>query len=252
MIDEENQLDGTQNPSVAASENPTGAASASTTDATETPGVSLEDFQLPLDEEGSDTTAPVGSGSEPDLGQPGTNDSGLRETLAQMEGQLQSLKAQLDDRTTQYMRIAADFDNYRKRTQREKEEQEQQIKCATINELLPVVDNFERARSHIKPQTESETTIHKSYQSVYKQLVDCLKRIGVSPMRAKGKEFDPMLHEAVMRQATDEFPEGVVMEELQSGYLLGDRVLRHALVKVAAPPEPTVDSESPNQEISEE
>ncbi|MGI0489445.1 nucleotide exchange factor GrpE [Pantanalinema rosaneae CENA516] len=251
MIDEEKQLDGTQNPSVAASEN-SAAESASTTDTTEPAGVSLEDFQLPLDEDNSDTAPPAGSDSAPESSQAGATDSGLREALAQMESQLQSLKAQLDDRTTQYMRIAADFDNYRKRTQREKEEQEQQIKCATINELLPVVDNFERARSHIKPQTEAETTIHKSYQSVYKQLVDCLKRIGVSPMRAKGKEFDPMLHEAVMRQATDEFPEGTVMDELQSGYMLGDRVLRHALVKVAAPPEPTVESESPNQETSEE
>lgn len=163
--------------------------------------------------------------------------------LGALQDEVQSLKAQLEDRTGQYMRIAADFDNYRKRTQREKEELEQQIKCSTIIEMLPVVDNFERARSQIKPQTEPETTIHKSYQSVYKQLVDCLKRIGVSPMRAQGLEFDPTLHEAVMRQATDEYPEGIVMEELQRGYLIGDRVLRHALVKVAAALEPVIPSE---------
>lgn len=159
------------------------------------------------------------------------------EKVAALESEIQTLRAQLEDRSGQYMRIAADFDNYRKRTQREKEDLEQQIKCSTINELLPVVDNFERARSHLKPQTEQETTIHKSYQSVYKQLVDCLKRIGVAPMRAEGKEFDPMLHEAVMRQPTAEYEEGIVMEELQRGYMLGERVLRHALVKVAAPPE---------------
>ena len=159
------------------------------------------------------------------------------EKVAALESEIQTLRAQLEDRSGQYMRIAADFDNYRKRTQREKEEFEQQVKCSTINELLPVVDNFERARSHLKPQTEQETTIHKSYQSVYKQLVDCLKRIGVAPMRAEGKEFDPMLHEAVMRQPTADYEEGVVIEELQRGYMLGERVLRHALVKVAAPPE---------------
>jgi molecular chaperone GrpE len=163
--------------------------------------------------------------------------------LSELQGEIQTLKAQIEDRTGQYMRIAADFDNYRKRTQREKEEFEQQVKCSTIIEMLPVVDNFERARSQIKPQTEAETTIHKSYQSVYKQLVDCLKRVGVSPMRAQGVEFDPSLHEAVMRQATDEYPEGVVMEELQRGYLIGDRVLRHALVKVAAPLDPVIPSE---------
>jgi molecular chaperone GrpE len=82
-------------------------------------------------------------------------------------------------------------------------------------------------------------TIHKSYQGVYKQLVDSLKRLGVSPMRPEGQEFDPNLHEAVMREATDEHPEGTVLEELVRGYFLGDRVLRHAMVKVAAPKEDT-------------
>lgn len=157
---------------------------------------------------------------------------------AELETQIASLKAQLDDRTSQYMRIAADFENYRRRTSKEREDREVQIKCNTIAELLPVIDNFERARSQIKPQTEAEMTIHKSYQSVYKQLVDCLKRLGVSAMRAEGQEFDPNLHEAVMREPTDQHPEGTVIEELVRGYLMGDRVLRHAMVKVAAPPEP--------------
>jgi molecular chaperone GrpE len=91
-------------------------------------------------------------------------------------------------------------------------------------------------------------TIHKSYQSVYKQLVDCLKRIGVAPMRSEGKEFDPSMHEAVMRQPTDEYEEGVVMEELVRGYLLGERVLRHAMVKVAAAPEPAIASDNDESE----
>jgi molecular chaperone GrpE len=68
-------------------------------------------------------------------------------------------------------------------------------------------------------------------------LVDSLKRIGVSPMRPEGQQFDPNLHEAVMREPTEEYSEGTVMEELQRGYYLGDRILRHSLVKVAAPPE---------------
>ncbi|MBW4521153.1 MAG: nucleotide exchange factor GrpE [Scytolyngbya sp. HA4215-MV1] len=167
--------------------------------------------------------------------------------LAVMEQDIQSLQSQLEERTHQYMRIAADFENFRRRTQKEKEDLELTIKCSTINELLPVVDNFERARSHIKPQTDQEMNIHKSYQSVYKQLVECLKRVGVAPMRSEGKEFDPNLHEAVMREATDEHPEGAVIEELVRGYMLGDRVLRHAMVKVAAAPEPVVPSEESSQ-----
>ncbi|MBD2565475.1 MULTISPECIES: nucleotide exchange factor GrpE [Nostoc] len=159
--------------------------------------------------------------------------------LAELTQQIESLKTQLEERSTQYMRIAADFENYRKRTSKEKEELETQIKRNTILELLPVVDNFERARSHLKPQSDGEMTMHKSYQGVYKQLVDSLKRLGVSPMRPEGQEFDPNLHEAVMREPTDEHPEGTVLEELVRGYFLGERVLRHAMVKVAAPKEDT-------------
>ena len=160
------------------------------------------------------------------------------------ESELQSLAIKLTEITNQrdafqgqYLRIAADFDNFRKRSGKEKEETELRVKCATIMELLSVVDNFERARTQIKPQNEGEMGIHKSYQGVYKQLVDSLKRIGVSPMRSEGQQFDPNLHEAVMRQPTEEHPEGTVIEELQRGYYLGDRILRHSLVKVAAPPE---------------
>ena len=156
--------------------------------------------------------------------------------LSEMTQQVETLKSQLEERSNQYIRIAADFDNFRRRNQKEKEELEQKIKRDTILELLPVVDNFERARSQLKPQTKGETNIHKSYQSVYKQLVECLKRLGVSAMQPKGKEFDPNLHEAVMRESTGEYSEGTVLEELVRGYFLGDRVLRHALVKVAAAP----------------
>ena len=164
--------------------------------------------------------------------------------LSELSQQIEILKSQLEDRSTQYMRIAADFENYRKRTAKEKEENDLQVKRNTITELLPIVDNFERARAHLKPQGEGEMTIHKSYQGVYKQLVDCLKRLGVAPMRPEGQEFDPNLHEAVMREPSDEYPEGTVLEELVRGYYFGERVLRHAMVKVAAPREDiSLDSE---------
>lgn len=161
----------------------------------------------------------------------------LRSTYAAKERESEGLKKQVEDLNNQYMRIAADFENFRRRTQKEKEDLELQIKCNTIKELLPVVDNFERARSQIKPQTDGESNIHKSYQGVYKDMVDRLKKVGVAPMRAEGKEFDPNLHEAVMREPTSEHPEGTVIEELMRGYMLDERVLRHAMVKVAAPPE---------------
>jgi molecular chaperone GrpE len=143
----------------------------------------------------------------------------------------------------QYARLAADFDNFRKRTTKEKENLEQQAKKNIITELLPVVDNFERARVQIKPATEGEKTIHNSYQGVYKTLVDCLKKMGVSAMRPEGQEFDPNFHEAMLREPTNEHPEDTVIEQLVRGYTLGEEILRHAMVKVAVPVEPVITSE---------
>ncbi|MDZ7960532.1 MAG: nucleotide exchange factor GrpE [Aulosira sp. DedQUE10] len=205
--------------------------------------------QINFNESGSEVTEPVAAQTNVSGDTPITPENGVSAAerteeqtaaLAGLTQQIESLKVQLEERNTQYLRIAADFENYRKRNQKEKEDLEAQVKRNTITELLPVVDNFERARSHLKPQTDTEMTIHKSYQGVYKQLVDSLKRLGVSPMRPEGQEFDPNLHEAVMREPTDEHPEGTVLEELVRGYYLGERILRHAMVKVAAPKEDTL------------
>jgi molecular chaperone GrpE len=161
----------------------------------------------------------------------------LRSTYAAKEQENAILKTQSDDRQNQYLRLAADFENYRRRTQKEKDELEVQIKCSTLSELLSVMDNFERARSQLKPANDGEMNIHKSYQSVYKELVDRFKKLGVTPMRPEGQPFDPSLHDAIMREPTKDFADGTVMEELVRGYLLGEKVLRHAMVKVATPPE---------------
>jgi molecular chaperone GrpE len=155
--------------------------------------------------------------------------------VASLTAQIAELTEQRDSAQNQYVRIAADFDNFRKRNAKEKEELEIRVKCNTIGDLLVVVDNFERARTQIKPQNEGESAIHKSYQGLYRQLVDGLKKSGVAPMRPEGEMFDPNLHDAIARQPTDEHPEGTIIEELQRGYFLGDKILRHALVKVAIP-----------------
>ncbi|AFY68769.1 Protein grpE [Thalassoporum mexicanum PCC 7367] len=148
--------------------------------------------------------------------------------------QVGAMKKQLDDRNGQYMRLYADFENYRKRTEREKEEEEGKISAKILKKLLPVVDDFERAQSQIKPKSDAEATIHNSYQSVYKQLVKCLKEVGITRMATLRQEFDPQFHEAIAQEPTAEFEEGTVMEELRPGYMLGDQILRHAMVKVAA------------------
>lgn len=160
------------------------------------------------------------------------------------------LKQLLDEKTqqaelskAQYARLAADFENFRRRTVKEKENLELQVKKNVITELLPVVDNFERARTQLKPDSEGEKAIHSSYQGVYKTLVECLKKMGVTAMRPEGQEFNPEYHEAMLREATNEYPEGTVIEQLMRGYQLGDIILRHAMVKVAVPQEPVITSE---------
>ncbi|MCZ8065901.1 MAG: nucleotide exchange factor GrpE [Microcystis sp.] len=173
----------------------------------------------------------------------------LKEEIDTLKQQLEEQTQQVDTYKKRYITLAAEFDNFRKRTEKEKEELETKIKGKTLMEILGVVDNFERARTQIKPADDGEMGIHKSYQGVYKTLVDSLKRLGVSPMRPEGQPFDPSYHEAMMREYTDEHPEGTVVEQLVRGYTLGEQVLRHALVKVAAPKEadPNADqSESPS------
>ncbi|MCS6781885.1 MAG: nucleotide exchange factor GrpE [Gloeomargarita sp. SKYBB_i_bin120] len=177
----------------------------------------------------------------------------LKQAHQELEQQLQTLQQQLEEKHNQMLRLAADFDNYRRRMQREMEEAAFRAKAKVLMELLAVVDNFERARAHLQPETEEGMTIHKSYQGVYKQMVEELKKMGVAPIPSKGQPFDPTRHEAILQEASDEYPEGTVIEELRRGYFLkvGDqeRVLRHALVKVSTgsqnPP-----SESPPAENS--
>jgi len=162
---------------------------------------------------------------------------------AQLEQQLAALRAENENLNGQYMRLAADFDNFRKRQARDSDDLRVQIVCTTLSEILPVVDNFERARQQLDPQHEEAQALHRSYQGLYKQLVDVFKQLGVAPMRVEGEPFDPNLHEAVMREESHDHPEDVVVEELQRGYQLNGRVLRHALVKVSMGPGPGQRSE---------
>ena len=150
------------------------------------------------------------------------------------------------------MRIAADFDNFRKRQTRDQDDLKIQLTCSTLSEILPVVDNFERARQQLNPEGEEAQALHRSYQGLYKQLVEVLKQLGVAPMRVVDQSFDPTLHEAVMREPSDEKAEDIVLEELQRGYHLNGRVLRHALVKVSMGPGPkAVDDEIADQSASD-
>jgi molecular chaperone GrpE len=177
----------------------------------------------------------------------------------QLQREIQALQQKLEQETqqreaitAQAKRLAADFENFRRRSETQKEEIKQNEKRETLSKILEIVDNFERARSQIKPATDGEKNIHKSYQGVYKQLVEALKSLGVSKMRPEGEPFDPYYHEAMLREPSSEYAEGIVIEQLRSGYMLGDDVLRHAMVKVASAPEPTPESEENPQNNNNE
>ena len=168
--------------------------------------------------------------------------------LQQLEQELNSLKQEHETVQAQYVRIAADFDNFRKRQVRDQDDLRQQLVCSTLTEILPVVDNFERARQQLNPEGEEAQALHRSYQGLYKQLVDVLKQQGVARMDVVGQEFDPTLHEAVLREENQEHAEDIVCEELQRGYHRDGRVLRHAMVKVSMGPGPQSSSEAESEQ----
>ena len=171
--------------------------------------------------------------------------------LQQLEQELNSLKQEHEAVQSQYMRIAADFDNFRKRQARDQDDLRQQLVCSTLTEILPVVDNFERARQQLNPEGEEAQALHRSYQGLYKQLVDVLKQQGVARMEVVGQEFDPTLHEAVLREENQEHAEDIVCEELQRGYHRDGRVLRHAMVKVSMGPGPGSSSDAASEQPQE-
>ena len=164
------------------------------------------------------------------------NNEDLKNTISNNDARLEQLEKEHETLKSQYVRIAADFDNFRKRQSRDQDDLKIQLVSKSLTAILPIVDNFERARQQLKPESEEAQALHRSYQGLYKQLVDVLKQQGVAPMRVVGQQFDPNLHEAVLREPSEECDEDFIIEELQRGYHLVGMDLRHALVKVSMGP----------------
>jgi len=144
----------------------------------------------------------------------------------------QTIELELDSIKTQYVRLAADFDNYRKRVIQEKESLVKYGAEETLKKLMPVLDSFERAQKSVSTMDDPEK-IKESFNIIQKQLVDSLEKLGLQKIETEGKEFDPNFHEAVMQTPTNDQPDQTIVAELQSGYKLGEKVLRPALVNVA-------------------
>ncbi len=168
---------------------------------------------------------------------PSDDSSALKEALAKIEAltaENAQLKQQFEEARDQYRRLYADFDNFRKRVERDKEELEARLTGKFLEKFLLVLDDFERAEAQINPKSEGEAMIHRSYQSVYRQFQKCIKDAGLVRMETVGQVFDPHYHEAIAQEPSPDYDANIISAELRAGYLIGDRVLRHALVKVSS------------------
>ena len=141
------------------------------------------------------------------------------------------LQKQRDDYYDRLLRKTAEFDNYRKRIDRERREQADQTIVDLLQDVLPIVDDFDRALT--VDAGEGSAAYRKGVELIHGKLHDLLRRYGVTPIEALGTDFDPNIHQAVMHEASPEHREGEVIGELQKGYMIKDRLLRPAMVKVA-------------------
>ena len=142
------------------------------------------------------------------------------------------LKSELEKVNNQYIRLAADFDNYRKRQMQERESLLKYGAEDALKKMIEALDNIDRAKASVE-KIDDVNTVKDSYNLVFKQIYDVLGKMGLEVIETQGKEFDPNFHEAVMQTPTSEYPENTIIAELQKGYKLADKVLRASLVNVA-------------------
>ena len=145
--------------------------------------------------------------------------------------QEEKLQAQLNEKNDQLLRMAAEYDNFRKRIQREKESLYSDCKVSVIKEMLPVIDNFERCV--VFNEGTSFEDYRKGVEMTYQQFGDMLKKLGSEAFGEVGEEFDPNLHNAVMHAQNEDLPENSISDVLMKGYKTGDKIIRTAMVAVA-------------------
>lgn len=161
-----------------------------------------------------------------------TQEVSLEEKVLTLQAELGQSKSQADEYYAHLQRLQAEFDNYRKRTQREKEDYVKYASERVVEALLPVLDNFERAMqaSKVNPDFNS---FAQGVEMIFKQMHNSLAKEGLVAIEAVGQPFDPNIHEAVLQVDSEEYPENTVVEELQKGYCLKEKVIRPSMVKVS-------------------
>lgn len=163
----------------------------------------------------------------------------MKEKINEYSTQIEALKTQLEEKTKkcdEYLgmlqRTAAEFENYKKRTSKEKENLCSDVVGDVVSDFLPVVDNMERAIS-ASSKDEDKKSLLDGIEMVMRQLKEVMKSLGVEELKSVGEQFDPLLHNAVMHIDDEGFGENIVIEEFQKGYVIKDKVVRHSMVKVA-------------------
>lgn len=196
------------------------------------------------DTEPSDTNGPSS----------GSNTAGsisLEQEIHALKTELEKKNNELNAAQEKQLRVFAEMENYKKRTARDQMEQLRYANEKLLKELLPVLDNLERALSHVKDSSERSPWV-EGVELTYRQFLDVLKKFGVSPIASVGESFDPSRHQAVTYLDTNEHPENHVAVELQKGYLYHERVLRPSMVAVARKPSRSTAEEVPEKPDSKE
>ncbi|WP_281285217.1 nucleotide exchange factor GrpE [Alkalicoccus halolimnae] len=157
----------------------------------------------------------------------------LEEEASVEETEIDQLKQQVQDLEDRLLRLQAEYDNFRRRTKKEKESAAKYKSQSLAESLLPALDNFERALM-INPETEEAKSLLQGMKMVHNQLSEALQSEEIEIMETVGQPFDPHMHEAVMQVESDEYDSNIIVEELQKGYLLKDKVIRPAMVKVSS------------------
>lgn len=148
-----------------------------------------------------------------------------------LEEQLEKMTAEKDVILDKYQRLAAEFDNYKKRTVKERDMIAETASSSVIKEMLPVMDSLQQAEKLI--ENSEDAALKQGFELVARQINDALAKVGVSEIETDNMPFDPELHEAVMHVEDENAGEGIIVEEFRRGYKMGDKVLRHSMVKVA-------------------
>ena len=160
-----------------------------------------------------------------------TEEQTVEQQLAKANDEIQTLTAKVEEMENRYLRLQADFDNSRRRSKLDLEAAQKYRVQSLAGDLIQALDNFERALA-IQSDNEETVSLRQGLEMVYRNMLEALKKEGVEPIEAVGKEFDPNVHQAVMQVNDENYESNIVVEEFQKGYMLKDRVLRPSMVKV--------------------